>query len=62
MKMGYNREDIEYSISNQKYDEIFATYLLLGRKSPTDVSRSFSDLIAKIYNNSSKVAEKLAVY
>ncbi|XP_063719727.1 MAP/microtubule affinity-regulating kinase 3-like isoform X4 [Symsagittifera roscoffensis] len=36
MKMGYNREDIEYSISNQKYDEIFATYLLLGRKSPTD--------------------------
>ncbi len=39
--MGYNREDIEYSISNQKYDEIFATYLLLGRKSPADVG-SFS--------------------
>ena len=36
--MGYNREDIETSISNQKYDEIYATYLLLGRKSPTDVS------------------------
>ncbi|XP_075245780.1 serine/threonine-protein kinase par-1-like isoform X2 [Convolutriloba macropyga] len=36
MKMGYNREDIETSISNQKYDEIYATYLLLGRKSPTD--------------------------
>ncbi|XP_063719736.1 MAP/microtubule affinity-regulating kinase 3-like isoform X5 [Symsagittifera roscoffensis] len=39
MKMGYNREDIEYSISNQKYDEIFATYLLLGRKSPTDLDQ-----------------------
>ena len=45
LKMGYTREDVETSISNQKYDEIFATYLLLGRKSPSDVSVILHDLI-----------------
>jgi len=35
--MGYNRSEIEASLSQVRYDDVFATYLLLGRKS-TDVS------------------------
>lgn len=35
--MGYSRVEIEESLSQAKYDDIFATYLLLGRKS-NDVS------------------------
>lgn len=30
--MGYSRAEIEESLSQAKYDDIFATYLLLGRK------------------------------
>lgn len=37
--MGYNKADIEESLKTQKYDDIFATYLLLGRRS-SDVSSS----------------------
>ncbi|XP_060070579.1 MAP/microtubule affinity-regulating kinase 3-like isoform X10 [Ylistrum balloti] len=33
VNMGYSRKDIEDSITNQKYDDIQATYLLLGRRS-----------------------------
>lgn len=35
--LGYNRADIEQSLEANRYDDVFATYLLLGRKS-TDVS------------------------
>lgn len=35
--LGFNRYDVENSLDSQKYDDAFATYLLLGRKS-TDVS------------------------
>lgn len=35
--MGYNRQEIEASLAQVRYDDVFATYLLLGRKS-TDVS------------------------
>lgn len=35
--MGYSREEINESLTRMKYDEITATYLLLGRKS-TEVS------------------------
>jgi serine/threonine protein kinase len=35
--MGYSRTEIEDSLKTQKYDDVFATYLLLGRRS-TDVS------------------------
>ncbi len=30
--MGYTRKEIEESLSQNKYDEITATYLLLGRR------------------------------
>lgn len=35
--LGYHRIDIEQSLETNRYDDVFATYLLLGRKS-TDVS------------------------
>lgn len=38
--LGYNRQEIEFSLAEAKYDDVFATYLLLGRKS-TDVSLFF---------------------
>lgn len=31
--MGYSHEEIQESLAKMKYDEITATYLLLGRKS-----------------------------
>lgn len=31
--MGYTREEVTESLTRMKYDEITATYLLLGRKS-----------------------------
>jgi len=45
--LGYNRADIEDSLKTQKYDDVFATYLLLGRRSTdleSDGSRSGSSL------------------
>lgn len=30
--MGYSREEIKEALANQKYNEVTATYLLLGRK------------------------------
>ncbi|KAM9317199.1 serine/threonine-protein kinase MARK1 isoform 2-T2 [Gastrophryne carolinensis] len=32
--MGFSREEINESVVSQKYDEVMATYLLLGRKPP----------------------------
>lgn len=45
--LGYNKTDIENSLDSAKYDDVFATYLLLGRKSTdpeSDGSRSGSSL------------------
>lgn len=39
--MGYNLEEIQDSLAKMKYDEITATYLLLGRKA-SEVQRSAS--------------------
>lgn len=36
-KMGFNREEVVGAVSNSKYDDLMATYLLLGRK-PTTVN------------------------
>lgn len=40
VQMGYNRQEIEESLASSRYDDVFATYLLLGRKN-TDVSLGF---------------------
>ena len=45
MEMGYSRTEIDDSLKNHKFDDIYATYLLLGRRS-TDVSWSFLIVIA----------------
>lgn len=44
--LGYSRSEIEDSLGQAKYDDVFATYLLLGRKT-TDVKKkiySFFDI------------------
>ncbi len=48
VQMGYNRQDIEDSLAQNRYDDVFATYLLLGRKN-TDVSihKEITNLISK---------------
>ena len=34
--MGYEREAIVASVTNRAYDEIYATYMLLGTKEPEE--------------------------
>ncbi|XP_036608206.1 MAP/microtubule affinity-regulating kinase 3 isoform X7 [Trichosurus vulpecula] len=50
--MGYSQEEIQESLSKMKYDEITATYLLLGRKSSeldaSDSSSSSNLSLAKV--------------
>uniref|UniRef100_A0A673C444 non-specific serine/threonine protein kinase n=1 Tax=Sphaeramia orbicularis TaxID=375764 RepID=A0A673C444_9TELE len=42
--MGFARDEIRDSLSSQKYNEVTATYLLLGRKNEVNESRSGSSL------------------
>ena len=37
--MGYSRDEIKDALTTQKYNEVTATYLLLGRKSEVRVPR-----------------------
>uniref|UniRef100_A0A8C5SS84 non-specific serine/threonine protein kinase n=1 Tax=Laticauda laticaudata TaxID=8630 RepID=A0A8C5SS84_LATLA len=46
--MGFARDEIHDSLVNQKYDEVMATYLLLGRK-PLEVIFHFFDLYFKLF-------------
>ncbi|XP_069494225.1 MAP/microtubule affinity-regulating kinase 3 isoform X2 [Ambystoma mexicanum] len=52
MGMGYSKDEIQESLSKMKYDEITATYLLLGRKSSeldaSDSSSSSNLSLAKV--------------
>lgn len=65
--MGYNRQDIEVSLSQVRYDDVFATYLLLGRKS-TDVSVKFNPatnsayIIVIVFKNISIYSLKVMVH
>lgn len=42
--LGYNRAEVEESLRTHKFDDAYASYLLLGRRS-TDVSRAVSNLV-----------------
>lgn len=41
--MGFTREEVRESLINQKYNEVTATYLLLGRKNEVRVSVALFD-------------------
>ncbi|XP_045066229.1 MAP/microtubule affinity-regulating kinase 3-like isoform X4 [Coregonus clupeaformis] len=47
VEMGYTREEVSESLTRMKYDEITATYLLLGRKS-TELEASDSSCISNL--------------
>lgn len=39
--LGFTREEVRDSLTSQKYNEVTATYLLLGRKNEVRVSALF---------------------
>uniref|UniRef100_A0A803W1P4 non-specific serine/threonine protein kinase n=1 Tax=Ficedula albicollis TaxID=59894 RepID=A0A803W1P4_FICAL len=44
--MGFSRDEIHESLVNQKYDEVMATYLLLGRKPPEVIGPSIPPAVS----------------
>ncbi|XP_057672057.1 serine/threonine-protein kinase MARK2-like isoform X27 [Diorhabda carinulata] len=62
--LGFNRYDVENSLDSQKYDDAFATYLLLGRKSTdpeSDGSRSGSSLSLRNMTGQQQAAPQPAI-
>ncbi|KAK7602325.1 hypothetical protein V9T40_007914 [Parthenolecanium corni] len=56
VSLGYNKQEIDDSLTQCKYDDVFATYLLLGRKTSdpeSDGSRSGSSLSLRAVQQSS---------
>ena len=52
-QLGYNRSEIEESLRTSKFDDCYASYLLLGRK-PSDVSQLFlhkTKLLFRVFLN-----------
>lgn len=47
LNMGYTRQAVEDSITHQKYDDVQATYLLLGRRT-SDVSQTSLGLYIEV--------------
>ncbi|XP_073498183.1 MAP/microtubule affinity-regulating kinase 4 isoform X2 [Phyllobates terribilis] len=43
LEMGYSREEIKDALNSNKYNEVMATYLLLGRKAENEGGESRSD-------------------
>uniref|UniRef100_A0A673L8M7 non-specific serine/threonine protein kinase n=1 Tax=Sinocyclocheilus rhinocerous TaxID=307959 RepID=A0A673L8M7_9TELE len=52
--MGYTRDEIKDALSTQKYNEIFAMYLLLGRKNESRSSSSLS--LARVKHSSTSTS------
>lgn len=47
--MGFTREEVRESLVSQKYNEVTATYLLLGRKNEVSVSAFVLDFFADLF-------------
>uniref|UniRef100_A0A1A8LV85 MAP/microtubule affinity-regulating kinase 3 n=2 Tax=Nothobranchius TaxID=28779 RepID=A0A1A8LV85_9TELE len=60
VKMGYSREKINESLSKMKYDDITATYLLLGRKAAEMEAGDSSQLKARPSSSSQSPAHILS--
>lgn len=48
--MGFPKDEITESLQSQKYDDVMATYLLLGRKAP-EVSLSVCQSVIVAYSS-----------
>ena len=56
--MGYNRQEVETSLHTHKFDDAYASYLLLGRRS-TDVSAQSSSPFAVSISSSDALSSYL---
>lgn len=54
--MGFPKDEITDSLQSQKYDEVMATYLLLGRKAP-EVSLFDLRLIDRLHHRCIECSE-----